>query len=153
MLHKTSMKYKPNLSPSKVLQKGMNFVLRCKISTTDWFNRFCLVYNVRSWKDQFNKSQFTTCNKGILWTIVTLSTHNHYFYKRVQRFRVHCLFSSQYYTLHLYICCSSNNFHFWHQESFNKGLCLVGAISWPDKAAGWISFLLVGLRYYSSHNL
>ena len=29
--------------------------------------------------------------------------------------------------------CSSHNLHFWRQESCNKGLCLVGAISWPDK--------------------
>ena len=31
------------------------------------------------------------------------------------------------------ILCSSHNIQFWRQESFNKDLCQVGAISWPDK--------------------
>ena len=32
-----------------------------------------------------------------------------------------------------YKSCSSHNLHFWRQESFNKGLCPVGAISRPGK--------------------
>ena len=29
--------------------------------------------------------------------------------------------------------CPTHNIEFWLQESFNKGLCLVAAFSWPDK--------------------
>ena len=53
-----------------------------------------------------------------------------YCYEIVQSFRVQCIYKCYNGSLNI---SKSHNLLFRYQESFNKGLCPVGTISWPDK--------------------